>query len=65
MFLGPQYGRITKFSKSTSTMGGIALYMWLNLQLLEGQKPSKTIEFGVAKDLTTTQGCFPNKPHTD
>jgi hypothetical protein len=27
MFLGPQYGRITKFSKSTSTMGGIALYM--------------------------------------
>jgi hypothetical protein len=27
MFLKPQYGRIIGFSKSTSTMGGMALYV--------------------------------------
>jgi len=58
MFSGPQYGGITRFLGSTLTMGGMALCTWLNLQLLEGQKPSKRVEFWVGKRFDNNSRMF-------
>ncbi len=64
MSLGQQYGMITRFSRSKSTMGAVTPCTWLNLQLLKGQKPSNKVEFWIGKSITT-QGWFFDNPSMD